>query len=60
MGVHCWYLHKKYTVYKHMSALLAIKCKDVCYCLQTCNSVVYVVVMGLELGQSLMVRSTTF
>ena len=29
--------------------------KDVCCCLQTCNSVVYVVVMGLVLGQSLMV-----
>ena len=33
--------------------------KDVCCCLQTCNSVVYVVVMGLVLGQSLMVISTT-
>ena len=32
--------------------------KDVCFCLQTCNSVVYVVVMGLVLGQSLMVIST--
>ena len=32
--------------------------KDVCCCLQTCNSVVYVVVMGLVLGQSLMVIST--
>ena len=28
-------------------------------CLQTCNSVVYVAVMGLVLGQSLMVISTT-
>ena len=28
-------------------------------CLQTCNSVVYVVVMGLVLGQSWMVISTT-
>ena len=33
--------------------------KDVCCCLQTCNSVVYVAVMGLVLGQSLMVISTT-
>ena len=33
--------------------------KDVCCCLQKCNSVVYVVVMGLVLGQSLMVISTT-
>ena len=33
--------------------------KDVCCCLQTCNSVLYVVVMGLVLGQSLMVISTT-
>ena len=33
--------------------------KDVCCCLQTCNSVVCVVVMGLVLGQSLMVISTT-
>ena len=32
--------------------------KDVCCCLQTCNSVVYVVVKGLVLGQSLMVIST--
>ena len=32
--------------------------KDVCCCLQTCNSVVYAVVMGLVLGQSLMVIST--
>ena len=31
--------------------------KDICCCLQTCNSVVYVVVMGLVLGQSLMVIS---
>ena len=28
-------------------------------CLKTCNSVVYVVMMGLVLGQSLMVISTT-
>ena len=33
--------------------------KDVCCCLQTCNSDVYVVVMRLVLGQSLMVISTT-
>ena len=33
--------------------------KDVCCCLQTYNSVVYVVVMGLVLGQSLMVISIT-
>ena len=33
--------------------------KDVCCCLQTCNSVVYVAVMGLVLGQSLKVISTT-
>ena len=33
--------------------------KDVCCCLQTCNSDVYVVVMGLVLGQSLTVISTT-
>ena len=33
--------------------------KDVCCCLQTCNSVVYVVVKGLALGQSLMVIPTT-
>ena len=33
--------------------------KDVCCCLQTCNSVVYVLVMGLVLGQNLMVTSTT-
>ena len=33
--------------------------KDVCCCLQTCNSDVYVVVMGLVLGQGLMVISTT-
>ena len=33
--------------------------KDVCCCLQTCNSVVYVAVMGLVFGQSLMVISTT-
>ena len=33
--------------------------KDVCCCLQTCNSVVYVVVMVLVVGQSLMVISTT-
>ena len=32
--------------------------KDVCCCLQKSNSVVYVVVMGLVLGQSLMVIST--
>ena len=32
--------------------------KDACCCLQTCNSVVYVVVMGLVLGQRLMVIST--
>ena len=32
--------------------------KDACCCLQTCNSVVYVVVMGLVLEQSLMVIST--
>ena len=32
--------------------------KDVCCCLQTCNSVVCVVVMGLVLGQSLMVIPT--
>ena len=33
--------------------------KDVCCCLQTCNSVVYVVVMALIIGQSLMVIFTT-
>ena len=33
--------------------------KDVCCCLQTCNSDVFVVVMGLVLGQSLMVICTT-
>ena len=33
--------------------------KDVCCCLQTCNSVVYVVVKGLALGQSLVVIPTT-
>ena len=33
--------------------------KDACYCLQTCKSVVWVVVMELVLGQSLMVISTT-
>ena len=32
--------------------------KDVCCCLQIYNSVVYVVVMGLVLGKSLMVIST--
>ena len=31
----------------------------VCCCLQTCNSVVNVLVMGLVLGQRLMVISTT-
>ena len=31
----------------------------VCCCLQTYNSFLYVVVMGLALGQSLMVISTT-
>ena len=32
------------------------KCvKDICCCLQTCNSVVYVVVMRLVLGQSMMI-----
>ena len=31
----------------------------VCCCLQTCNSILYVVVMGLVLGQSLMVISKT-
>ena len=30
----------------------------VCCCLQTCNSVVNMLVMGLVLGQSLMVIST--
>ena len=30
----------------------------VCCCLKTCNSVVHVVVMGLILGQGLMVIST--
>ena len=30
----------------------------VCCCLQTCNSIVYVLVMGLVLGQSLMIIST--
>ena len=30
----------------------------VCCCLQTCNSVVYVVVIGLVLGQRLMAIST--
>ena len=30
-----------------------------CCCLQTCNSVVYVVVKGLALGQSLVVIPTT-
>ena len=39
--------------------LLEKHVKDVCCCLQTCNSVVYVVVMGLVLGQSLMLISTT-
>ena len=33
--------------------------KDVCCCLQIRNSHVYVVVMGLVLGQTLMVISTT-
>ena len=33
--------------------------KDVCCCLQTCNSDVYVVVMRLVLGKNLMVISTT-
>ena len=33
--------------------------KDVCCCLQSCNSDVYVLVMGLVLGQSLMVISKT-
>ena len=32
--------------------------KDECCCLQTCNSVVYVVVIRLVLGQSLKVIST--
>ena len=32
---------------------------NVCCCLQTCNSVVNVPVMGLVLGQTLMVISTT-
>ena len=32
---------------------------DVCCCLQTCNSVVYVAVMGLVLGQILVVIYTT-
>ena len=31
----------------------------VCCCLQTCNSVVKMLVMGLVLGQSLMVMSIT-
>ena len=30
----------------------------VCFCLQTCNSVVNMLVMGLVLGQSLMIIST--
>ena len=33
--------------------------RGVCYCLQTCNSVVHVLVMGLVLGASLMVISIT-
>ena len=33
--------------------------QELCCCLQTCNSVVYVAVMGLVLGQSLMVMSIT-
>ena len=48
--------------YTYLSGYLRYKekhVKDVCCCLQTCNSVVYVVVMGLVLGQSLMVISTT-
>ena len=40
--------------YKHQEKHV----NNVCCCLQTCNSVVYVVVMGLVLGQSLMVIST--
>ena len=32
--------------------------KYICCCLQTCNSVAYVVVLGLVLGPSLMVIST--
>ena len=50
--------------FEHMSALLAIKAwvfvkfHTHC-CLQTCNSVVDMLVMGLVLGQSLMVISTT-
>ena len=32
--------------------------KDVCCCLQTCSSVVYVVVKGLALGQRLMLISS--
>ena len=31
----------------------------VCYCLQACNSVMNMLVMGLVLGQGLMVISTT-
>ena len=33
--------------------------KDVCCCLQSCNSVVNMLGMGLGLGQSLMFISTT-
>ena len=67
MGVHCC-LHVNYIVYKHceVSYTYLLGClryqekhvKDVCCCLQTCISVVYIVVMGLVFGQSLMVIST--
>ena len=42
--------------YTYLLVCLRLLCKR---CIQTCNSVLYVVVMGLVLGQSLMVISTT-
>ena len=44
--------------YTYLLGCLRYHVKDVCCCLQTCNSVVYVVAMGLVLGKSLMVIPT--
>ena len=42
----------------HLGVVSDKQRRGVCCCLQTCKSVVYMLVMGLVLGQSLMVIST--
>ena len=54
-----FFLYHPYIPHSLILRIFYFLAVGVCCCLQTRNSIVYVVVMGLVLGQSLMVISTT-